>query len=134
MPLINCKVELKFIWAKYCLFSVAGNDNTNYNRNNISTIKDTKLYVPDHRKHRYELAEESKKWANRKLAIKVIMDCRTTSPNKFRKKVGFKQYDIILTKKQSVLTKIMSSFEREKLQTQYNVLSYRIDWLILLWL
>ena len=55
------------------------------------------------------------------------MDCRTTSPNKFRKKVGFKQYDIILTKKQSVLTKIMSSFEREKLQTQYNVLSYRID-------
>ena len=61
MPLINCKVELKFIWTKYCLFSVAGNDNTNYNRNNISTIKDTKLYVPDHREHRYELAEESKK-------------------------------------------------------------------------
>ena len=37
------------------------------------------------------------------LASKVIMDCRT--------KLGFKQYGVILTKEQSVLTKIMSSFE-----------------------
>ena len=25
MPLINCKVELKLKWTKYCVFSVAGN-------------------------------------------------------------------------------------------------------------
>ena len=55
------------------------------------------------------------------------MDCRTTSALKFRTRLWFKQYDAILTKEQSVLTKIMSSFEGENMQTQYNVLSYRID-------
>ena len=39
------------------------------------------------------------------------MDCRTTSAHKFRTRLGFKQYDVILTKEQSVLTRIMSSFE-----------------------
>ena len=48
MPLINCKVELKLKWAKYCVFSAGDNDNDN----DISvklfffTIKDTKLFVP----------------------------------------------------------------------------------------
>ena len=32
------------------------------------------------------------------LAVKVIMDCRTTSAHKFRTRLGFKQYDVILTK------------------------------------
>ena len=45
------------------------------------------------------------------------MDCRTTSAHKFRKRLGFKQYNGILTKEQSVLTKIMSSFEWENKQT-----------------
>ena len=49
IPLINCKVELKLRWTKYCVLSVAGIDNVNSNdedNNNIFTIKDTKLYVP----------------------------------------------------------------------------------------
>ena len=50
MPLINCKVELKLKWIKYCLLSAAGNNNNineNANVNNIIfNIKDTKLYVP----------------------------------------------------------------------------------------
>ena len=47
MPLINCKIELKPKWKKYCVLTAAGNDNTNSNHNNIIfTIKDTKLYVP----------------------------------------------------------------------------------------
>ena len=33
---------------------------------------------------------------------------------------------MILTQEQPLLTKIMSSFEGEKMQTQYNVLGYRI--------
>ena len=49
MPLINCKVELKLKWTKYCILSAAGNDNDidgNTNVNNIIfTMKDTKLYV-----------------------------------------------------------------------------------------
>ena len=55
------------------------------------------------------------------------MDRRTTSPHKFRTRSEFKQYDVILTNGQSVLTKIISSFEGENIQTQYNVLSYTID-------
>ena len=55
------------------------------------------------------------------------MDCRTTSTHKLRTRLEFKQYDVILTKEQSVLTSIMSSFEGENMQTQYNVLGYRID-------
>ena len=50
------------------------------------------------------------------------MDCRTTSAHK----LGFKQYDVILTREQSVSTKIMSSFKGKNMQTQYNALSYRI--------
>ena len=29
MPLINCKVELKLKWTKYCVLSVGGNDDLN---------------------------------------------------------------------------------------------------------
>ena len=70
-------------------------------------------YHSDHRKHRYDLAEEPKKQVNRisideKVAIKVTVDCRTISAHKFRTRLGFKQYDVILTKKQSELTKKVS--------------------------
>ena len=34
------------------------------------------------------------------------MDRRTTSAHKFKIRLGFKQYNVILTKEQSVLTKI----------------------------
>ena len=55
------------------------------------------------------------------------MDCRTKSAHKFTARLGFKQYDVILTKEQSVLTKIVRSFEGENMQTEYNVLSYRME-------
>ena len=52
MPLINCKVELKLKWTKYCVLPTAGNesqsdnDNNNNNANHITfTIKGTNLYV-----------------------------------------------------------------------------------------
>ena len=55
------------------------------------------------------------------------MDCRTTSAHKFRTRLGFKQYDVILTEEQSVQAKIMSSFKGGNMKTQYNVLSYMTD-------
>ena len=54
------------------------------------------------------------------------MDCRTTSALEFRATLGFKQYDVILTKEQSVLTEIMGLFEGENMLTQCNVWRYRI--------
>ena len=53
---------------------------------------------------------------DKNVAVKVIMDCKTTSTHKFRTRLEFKQYDIILTKEQLVLTKIMSSLEGENVQ------------------
>ena len=48
--MINCKVESKLKWGKYCVLSEAGNYNNineNANADNIIfTIKGTKLYVP----------------------------------------------------------------------------------------
>ena len=55
------------------------------------------------------------------------MDCRTTSAHKSRARLGFKEYDVILTKEESVFTKIMILFEGENMKTQYNVLDYRIN-------
>ena len=46
MPL-NCKVELKLKWTKYCVLSVEGADNDDaYPNNIIFTIKETKLFDP----------------------------------------------------------------------------------------
>ena len=86
-------------------------------------------YLSDHRKRKYEIVEDKKKkqvnriFIDEKLTVKVIMDCKTTSPHKFRKRLEFKHNDVILTKEQSVLTKIMTSFEGENMQTQYNIIS-----------
>ena len=41
-----------------------------------------------------------KETINGKLAIKVIMDYRIASAHEFRRRLGFKQYDIILIKEQ----------------------------------
>ena len=48
IPLINCKVELKVKWTKYCVLPVGSNDNLNNIDSDriIFTLKDTKLYVP----------------------------------------------------------------------------------------
>ena len=46
MPLIDCRVELKFKWTKYCVLS-GSNINEDANVNNIIfIIKDTKSYIP----------------------------------------------------------------------------------------
>ena len=65
----------------------------------VTTVK----YPSDYRKHTYELVDESKKLPNRifihkGLATKVIMDCGKTAAQKFRTRLGFRQYDVILTK------------------------------------
>ena len=59
----------------------------------------------------------------------VIMGCIITPSYKFRTQTifGFKHYIVILRKEQSVLTKIIISFEGENVQAQCNVLSYRND-------
>ena len=61
------------------------------------------------------------------LALSIIIDCRTPTTIEFRSKLRFKQHDIILIKKQSVLTKIMKVFASKEILLQRYVLSYRIN-------
>ena len=82
-------------------------------------------YNSNHKKHSCKLVEESKKQVNKicidkKLAIKIITDCRITSAHKVRTRLVFK-HDINLTKEESVLRKIISSIEGQNIQTQYKV-------------
>ena len=56
------------------------------------------------------------------LALKIIMDCRSSTAIEFRSKLGFNQHDITLAKEQSVLRSIMDAFEGENIQTQYSLL------------
>ena len=53
----------------------------------------------------------------KKIAVKVIMDCKKILAHKFRTRFGFKKY-IILTKEQSVLIRIISSIEEENMQAR----------------
>ena len=58
----------------------------------------TKRYHSDPRKEGGTKKECNRIFINKKIAIKVFMDCRTTSTHKFRTRLEFKQYDVILTK------------------------------------
>ena len=46
----------------------------------------------------------------------IIMSCSVPTPKaiKFRSELGFKQYDIVLSKNQSVISKITKLFSNEK--------------------
>ena len=59
--------------------------------------------------------------------IKVILDFRITAAHRFRIRLGFKQFDVVFTKEQSVVSKIKIPFEVENIQTQYGVLGDMID-------
>ena len=77
-------------------------------------------YHSDQRKQRYELVDEPNKQSNiifidGRLAIKVIMECKTTSAHKYKTRLRFTKSKFISTKEQSLLTRIMSSFEGENM-------------------
>ena len=61
------------------------------------------------------------------LALKMITDCRTDESCNLKRNLGFILHDVINTKEQTVLKSIKDAFEGEDMQTQYSVLSYRID-------
>ena len=56
---------------------------------------------------------------HKKLATKVIMNCRPTAAHKFRARLGSNNMVSFKPKnnQQSVMTKIKSSVERENMQT-----------------
>ena len=61
------------------------------------------------------------------LALKIKMDCKIPTATDFKSKLEFNQHDIIMTKEQLVLKKIIKVFVKEKILVQHSVLKYRID-------
>ena len=55
------------------------------------------------------------------------MDCRTAKAIEFRLKLGFHPLDLIMTKEQSIISKIMKVFAKEKMKLQHSILNYYID-------
>ena len=55
------------------------------------------------------------------------MDCRSPTAIGFRSKLGFNQTDLIMTKEQSVLIKVMKVFCSEEILLQHSVLNNRND-------
>ena len=73
-----------------------GLDYKNWRVNTVTCLS-------DYRKQRDELVNEPKTQPNRifmnkELAIKVTINWRTTTAHRFRTRLGFKQYDVFLTK------------------------------------
>ena len=71
----------------------------------------TLKYSSKHKKHRCELVtrgnyQPCRRILKEKLETKVIMVCRTETAVEFRNRLVFNQHDPIMTKEQSVLTKI----------------------------
>ena len=68
-------------------------------------------------------------YAHECMIIPAIMHCRISKPKsiEFKSKLGFNQYDITLSKEQSVLKSLFDALEEENMQTQYSVLGYKID-------
>ena len=61
------------------------------------------------------------------LTLAKIMDCRSPTAIGFRSKLGFNQTDLIMTKEQSVLIKVMKVFCSEEILLQHFVLNRKID-------
>ena len=88
---------------------------------NLAAI--TLQYSSELRKQRHELQscgknQRCRRFLEENFAKQIIMDCRTTSAINFRTRLGFKQYDPIMTQKQSILSKIVTLFAAEEIILQ----------------
>ena len=88
-------------------------------------------YDKEYKKQRSELNESTnqphRRFIQVDLALKIKMNSRTDESYKLKKKLGFEVHDVINTKEQTVICAIKDAFDGENMQTQYSVLSYRID-------
>ena len=91
----------------------------------------TKQQIKKYKIDRSRLIKGSKHFMyfHEDIAITIIMQSRLSDSEriKFRSDLGFNQINLILKKEQTVLKSIKDAFEGEDMQTQYSVLSYRID-------
>ena len=80
----------------------------------VITKKCNRIY----KKRRCDLVNKTIKQSDKRfllidLALKIIIDCRTNKSCIFKKRLGFKLYDVINTKKQTIINSIKYTFEGE---------------------
>ena len=73
------------------------------------------------------IKQPNRKFLHLNLELEIIMSCRTDKSCSLKKKLGFKLYDVINTKEQTIINSIKHTFEGENIQTQYSILGYRVD-------
>ena len=93
------------------------------------TNNPSKQQIKKYKKHGSELIKDKKvMYFHEDIIMPVIMHSRIpTKSINLRSKLGLNQYDIILTKEQSVLKSVMDASEVENMKTQYRALECRID-------
>ena len=87
-------------------------------RGKIETNYPTEQQIKKYKRHGSELIKDEKfMYVHEDIITPIIMHCRVSTPKtfKFRSKIGFNQYDITLTKEQSVLKSVMDAFEGENM-------------------
>ena len=95
-----------------------------FNKDNCPSKEQIRKY----KRHGSEFDKDVKfVYAREVVVIPIIIGGRSPKAIEFRSKLGFSQYDITLKKESSVLKSIMENFKEENMETQYNVLNYRID-------
>lgn len=101
-------IQKKDWFMKICqsLLGIISQNTENIDMNQWMNQKTAKQTISKRRNRKIE----------EKLAIKIIMVCRTIAAHKFRARLRFKQYNMILTKEHSWQTKIITSFEGENMQ------------------
>ena len=97
----------------------------------FETKTPTEEQIRKYKRSEKEIDKESKsnfKYDRSDLMSRMIKNCRGEKKrgekNEFRIKLGFAPNDIIMTKEESVLTKIIQLFTREKILQQHKVLKY----------
>lgn len=89
-------------------------------------ILQNKKQIRECKRHESELIDDEKyMYTHDDIRMSIIMNCRVSTPEtvEFRSRIGFKQDDMILTKKQSV----KNYLQNKKLMLQHSVLDNRTD-------
>ena len=97
-------------------------------KNRFETKNQINEQIKEYKKLGSELIDGEKFMLTRKdFIIPIIMHYRVSiaEATEFKTRLGFNQHDLIMTKKQSVLTKIMKVFLSEEILLKHSVLRYQ---------
>ena len=88
----------------------------------------TQYYSSEYKRKRYEIqdcedCQPCRMFLKEELAITIMMDTRTTKAVEFRASFKINEHNIILTKKQSIGSKIVKAWPNENIIEQFFVLN-----------